>query len=162
MGKRSKKAFERLQELDCESGTLPEQGVHEACTAGLRSWFRFRCFSAIGLTLLLLICGCAHKKPKNTAPPPAFVSVDKTSNSKIIITPDDGLVGKVAMVNQSFRFVILNFPVGHLPAPDQYLNLYRAGVKVGEVKVTHQQNDDNVVADVLTGDAEVGDSVRKQ
>jgi len=92
-----------------------------------------------------------------------FSKVDRANpGQKVIITPDDTLVGKVAMVNQGFRFVVINFPVGHLPAPEQFLNLYRGGIKVGEVKVTKQQYDDNVVADLLMGDAEVGDSARKQ
>src|SRR5436190_4147529 len=117
----------------------------------------------LGLLVFLscLICGCFGKKSTYSATPPINM-VSGSAGHKVVITPDDSLVGKVAMVNQGFRFVVLNFPIGHLPGPDQYLNLYRAGVKVGEVKVTNQQYDDNVVADLLTGDAEVGDSARKQ
>ena len=63
-------------------------------------------------------------------------------------------------MNTAGRFVVLNFPVGHLPAVEQHLNLYRRGSKVGEVKVTGPQNDDNVVADLLAGDSEIGDQVR--
>ena len=104
--------------------------------------------------------GCAGKK--SAKPQGAAVGGAASAQQKLIVTPDDSLAGKVAMVNQGFRFVVLNFPVGHLPAPEQHLNLYRRGVKVGEVKVTRQQYDDNMVADLLTGDAEVGDEAREQ
>ena len=116
---------------------------------------RFSVFLACSLVLLT---GCSSHKPAGAQggqPGP-------TPSQKLIVTPDDSLVGKVAMVNQGFRFVVLNFPVGHLPVPEQHLNLYRRGVKVGEVKATSQQYDDNVVADLLTGDAEIGDEARKQ
>ena len=111
------------------------------------------------LSGVILISGCASKK--SPEPQGAGMSLP-TSQKKLIVTPDDSMVGKVAMVNQGFRFVVLNFPVGHLPVPEQHLSLYRRGVKVGEVKVTRQQYDDNVVADLSTGDAEVGDEARKQ
>jgi len=35
-------------------------------------------------------------------------------------------------------------------------------MKVGEVKITALQNDDNLVADLLTGNSEVGDQVRER
>jgi len=111
------------------------------------------------LSGVILISGCASKKSPESQV--AGMSLP-TSQKKLIVTPDDSIVGRVAMVNQGFRFVVLNFPVGHLPVPEQRLNLYRRGVKVGEVKVTRQQYDDNVVADLSTGDAEVGDEARKQ
>ena len=65
------------------------------------------------------------------------------------------------MINLTERFVVLNFPLGRMPAIDQRLNLYRRGVKVGEVKITGPQQDDNVVADLLVGDGAVGDEARK-
>ena len=79
----------------------------------------------------------------------------------MIVTPDDSPVGKVAWVNLGARFVVLNFPVGHLPPMDQRFNLYRKGFKVGEVKITGPQHDDNVVADLVAGDSAVGDVARK-
>ena len=54
----------------------------------------------------------------------------------MIVTPENALVGKVALVNPTGRFVVLNFPLGKMAAVDQHLNLYRRGLKVGEVKVT--------------------------
>jgi len=81
-------------------------------------------------------------------------------NQKLIVTPGNSLVGRVAFVNTTARFVVLNFPIGHLPALEQRLNIYRSDLKVGEVKVTGPQYDDNIVADLLAGDSAIGDQVR--
>jgi len=90
----------------------------------------------------------------------AALSGGLASDQKIIVTPENALFGKVALVNPTARFVVLNFPVGHLPVTEQHLNLYHRGLKVGEVRVTGPQQDDNIVADLVTGDASVGDDVR--
>ena len=76
--------------------------------------------------------------------------------------PGNALVGKVALVNGTARFVVLNFPLGKMAAAEQHLNLYRRGSKVGEVKVTGPQRGDNVVADLVAGEAEIGDEARSQ
>ena len=78
------------------------------------------------------------------------------------MVPDTGLVGKVASVNASLRFVVLNFPVGRMAAVEQALVVYRQGQKVGEVKVTGPQQDDNIIADITSGEAETGDEVREK
>ena len=78
------------------------------------------------------------------------------------MTPDTDLVGKVAKVNSDGRFVVITFPIGHLPTLNQRLNIYRRGLKVAEVRVTGPQLDDNVVADIAAGDARAGDEVRAQ
>jgi hypothetical protein len=110
------------------------------------------------------LSGCAKDKPNNSPAPSRFGQVSPAPGStqppKLIVTPDDSLVGKVALVNQSQRFVILNFPLGRLPLKEQHMNLYRHGLKVGEVKVTPMRHDDNVVADLMAGDSAVGDEVR--
>ena len=84
----------------------------------------------------------------------------KSSAQKLIVTPETGLVGKVEMVNQNARYVVLSFPIGHLPAIEQRLSVYRSGLKVGEVKVSGPQIEDNVVADIVEGDSGPGDEVR--
>jgi hypothetical protein len=42
----------------------------------------------------------------------------------------------------------------------QILTVSRDGLKVGEVKVSGPQRDDNIVADITAGEARVGDEVR--
>ena len=113
----------------------------------------------------LILCGC-FGKPKAGQETGSFNPVtgsatgEKNGNQKFLVTSANALVGKVVLVNTTGRFVVLNFPVGHLPAMDQHLNLYRGGVKVGEVKVTGPQYDDNIVGDLLAGESEIGDQVR--
>ena len=82
------------------------------------------------------------------------------SGQKLIITPDQGLEGRIAWVNSNLQFVVITFPVGQMPAVDQRLNIYRHGLKVGEVKITGPQNDDSIVGDILAGEAAPGDSIR--
>jgi len=110
---------------------------------------------------ILMLAGCAHQKGGSaTEGNQAQFSTIPRSNRQLIVTPDTALVGKVIKVNTSGRFVVLNFPISHLPALDQRLNVYRLGLKIGEVKVTGPQMDDNVVADLVAGDAQAGDEVR--
>ncbi len=114
----------------------------------------------------LVASGCArHKADVQTAgsaPPGAFAQ-DVTGakpDQKLIVTPETTPVGKVVRINPAARFVVLSFPVGRLPTMDQRMSVYHQGLKAGEVKVTGPQMDDNVVADLLAGDAQVGDEVR--
>ena len=57
---------------------------------------------------------------------------------------------------------MLGFPVGQMPKLEQGLFLYRDGMKVGEVKITGPQRENNIVADLVNGEAQVGDEVRDQ
>ena len=84
------------------------------------------------------------------------------SHEQVIMTPDTQLVGKVSRVNVEGRFVVMTFPIGHLPRLDQRLNVYRRGLKVGEIRVTGPQLDDNVVGDIAAGEAQAGDEARAQ
>jgi len=84
----------------------------------------------------------------------------KVTPPKLIITPDMSLAAKVISVNTVGRFVILSFPAEKMPRLQQTLFIYRAGLKVAEVKVTGPQQDNNTVADLVSGEAMVGDTVR--
>ena len=109
---------------------------------------------ALLLTVVMaaLICGCSSTKPK-------AVAVMKPAAPKPIITTDYSLSAKVVSVNTVGRFVVLSFPASVLPRIDQTLFLYRGGLKVAEVRVTGPQQDSNIVADITSGDAQVGDVV---
>jgi len=74
--------------------------------------------------------------------------------------PDDTLTGRVVSANARGRFAILNFPLTRMPAVDTRLFVYRNGQKIGEVRISGPQKDDNIVADVLAGEAGPGDEVR--
>jgi hypothetical protein len=90
------------------------------------------------------------------------VGVGKTVTAAPIVTPDNSLKAKVVAYNSVGRFVVLSISAGTMPKTDQTLFLYRNGLKVSELKVTGPQNENNTVADVVTGDAQAGDDVRDQ
>jgi hypothetical protein len=109
------------------------------------------------LSVATLAGGCLwHKSPKSKPATPA------ESETPAIITPDNSLVAKVLSYNSIGRFVVLNFPTGQVPKIDRTVFLYRGGLKVAEVRITGPQNDNNIVADLVTGDAQTGDEVRDQ
>jgi len=119
------------------------------------------------LIFALTLSGCAwlgrrtawHHNPTAT-PKPA--TARSKSASQVIVTPDDSLAAKVLKVNTVGRFVVLNFPDGRLPKLDQHLFLYRDGLKTAEVKVVGPQQETSIVADIISGDAQAGDTVRDQ
>ena len=125
-----------------------------------------RIVSFVTAVAAVLISGCAEKKPAfppDTYTPgvvPQATPSTSITNGSLIVTLDPASTGKVASVNTTDRFVILNYPLGHVPSNGRKLNLYRHGLKVGEVKVTGPQQDDNTVADVVSGEAAEGDEVR--
>ena len=84
-----------------------------------------------------------------------------TNRSGLIVTPGGSVKGKVASVNPNARFVVVGFPLGSVPAVGKRLSVYRDGLKVGELKVTGPQRDNNIVADILTGECQPGDEVRE-
>jgi hypothetical protein len=119
------------------------------------------------LPLAILANGCAlfHRQeqpalPATTSASPSPAAPGAQLNP--IVTPDSSLTAKVASYNATGRFVVLSFPVGRMPGMNQTLFLYRNGLKVGEVKVTGPQRENDTVADLVTGTAQVGDEVRDQ
>ncbi len=115
-------------------------------------------FVLILLVTALALCGCAHGK--GAAAPGASAPIFTQPGQKLILTPDTSLVGKVVRVNPAAKFAVMSFQIGHLPALDQRLSVYRLGLKTGEIKVTGPQLDDKVVGDVIAGDVQPGDEVR--
>ena len=126
-------------------------------------------FSMPGSFFLVAVLanGCALFHHRQQPPPPAPASAylaPATPSAALnpIVTPDNSLTARVATYNAAGRFVVLSFPVGRMPNLDQTLFLYRNGLKVGVVKITGPQHDNDIVADLVTGTAETGDEVRDQ
>jgi hypothetical protein len=109
--------------------------------------------SLILLTAVVVFSGCAHHRASTAG---------LSAPAAAIVTPAESLAGRVAAYNQAGRFVVLNFPMSPVPPVDQTLFLYRAGLKVATLHVTGPQDEDNTVADIVSGDARVGDEVRDQ
>ena len=119
------------------------------------------------VVLALSLTGCAWVKRHTpwhhnatTSQPASSTAQPAPAGPQFIVTPDNSLVAKVIKVNAVGRFVILNFPDGRMPKLDQHLFLYRAGLKTAEVKVAGPQEDTSIVADIISGDAQAGDTVR--
>ena len=119
--------------------------------------------------MVVVLSGCAlwpwgkkgeTSSAKTATPATNNVVADKSGKDNLIITSGTALVGKVVRVNETARFAVLNFPVGNLPQPQQLMNVYRRGLKVGEVKVTALRQDNNTVADIVKGEAQIGDEIR--
>jgi len=132
------------------------------CLGDFTGWMRTAVL-AIALGALLL-AGCAAHRGSGSFSEVPNVSKPSVSlpREEMSVTADDRLVGKVTKVNAEGRFVVLTFPIGHLPALQQRLSVYRLGLKVGDIRVTGPQMDDSVVGDILAGDAQAGDEVRAQ
>ncbi|HEY3857737.1 MAG TPA: hypothetical protein VGO67_25415 [Verrucomicrobiae bacterium] len=107
---------------------------------------------AVGLFCAVWIfAGCAHHKPKGPPPEKPIAPM---------VTPDLSPVGRVALVNGEARFVVINFPPGSVPPVGQPMSVNHRGLKVGEVKITGPQRDNDTVADLTTGAAYVGDEIK--
>ena len=64
-------------------------------------------------------------------------------------------------MNLGGRFAIMDFPVGELPAIERQMNVYRNGLKVGEIRIQWPAiRWLNTVGDIIVGEALVGDEVR--
>ena len=100
--------------------------------------------------------GCATQKDKKVSGQSA------TGIPQPIVTPAVSFTAAVVSVNDNGRFVVLGFPGGDLPKPPQTMSLYRAGLKVGLVKISGPQSENNIVADIVSGEAKIGDTVREQ
>ena len=111
------------------------------------------------LLLALAVSGCSWlpHAPKHSKP----TKVTPTASSPIV-TPDYSLAARVVSVNTVGRFVVLGFPATQMPKLEQALFLYRGGLKVAEVRVTGPQEENNIVADLVSGEAQAGDTVRDQ
>jgi hypothetical protein len=71
-------------------------------------------------------------------------------------------VGRVEMVNRAARFVVLSFPPGHVPPPGEHWSVNHRGLKIGEVKISSPQREAGTVADLIAGEAGIGDDVTSQ
>jgi hypothetical protein len=102
------------------------------------------------LCLLIAVTGCFSKGKK------------QANQSSPVVTPDFKAAGKIVTFNEHARFAVVNFPLGVLPKADHQLGVYRKGLKVGELRATTQQKDNNVIADLMTGSAQKDDDVREE
>jgi hypothetical protein len=120
------------------------------------------------------LLGCQSPKPSDPAAAKGEASMSQpgdkaargasapraTSSTAPRATPIIESSGAVASVNTGLRFVVIDFHLNPLPKVDQRMSVYREGMKVGEVKISSQARNNIIAADLLAGEARVGDMVR--
>ena len=106
------------------------------------------------LLAAFLAISCKHKSASATKPAAA--------PAKVVVTADVAVGAKVVSVNAVGRFVVLSFPNGDLPKVQHPMFLYRAGLKVAALRITGPQQGNNIVADILSGEARAGDTASEQ
>jgi hypothetical protein len=124
------------------------------------------------LASLFLSPGCATRKADSPGPTPESNSVEKPTKASSrkaadapavpYVVPARASQGVVASVNLQLRFVVLNYGFAAVPAIDQRLNVYRAGQKVAELRITGPARDNHIVADILAGEVQIGDEARPE
>ena len=109
----------------------------------------------------LTFVGCARHQPVFPDETGVAPAVSSPKPSAVIVTPAPANAGRITSVNPAARFVVITYPVGvPLPAIERKLDVYRAGLKVGEIKITGPSRDLNTVADITAGECRAGDEVR--
>jgi hypothetical protein len=91
---------------------------------------------------LWMLAGCAM------SPPPAEPA------------PTGPAPARVTRVNTEFRFVVIDFGQREPPSAGALLNVYRAGQRVGSVRITEWIRSRFAVGDMADGEAQPGDEVR--
>jgi hypothetical protein len=117
-----------------------------------------------------LLVGCKHARPSDAKAPPGQAAAQKPADKKATretkktaptATAITEPIGKVASINTNLRFVVIDFGLNPAPPADQMLSVYRQGQKVGEVKLSGPPRNNIIAADLIQGEANVGDEVRR-
>ncbi len=113
-------------------------------------------FLLLPLVAAALVAGCSGTKPASGSPPGHAAPVKEAP----VILPVTRPIGRIASVNLVSRFVVVTYPTTQLPPDGRRLGIYRDGRKLGEVKVTGFKQETFAAADLLSGEAQVGDEIR--
>jgi hypothetical protein len=76
------------------------------------------------------------------------------------VLPRDVRQGRVAAVNPTLRFVVMDFALSPLPTLGQRVGVFRMDQRVGEIKVTGPFQGSSVVGDIIEGEPQVEDRLR--
>ena len=105
------------------------------------------------------LTGCFSRKDKAQ---PAFTARPAGGQTNLVIAPARSPVGRVERVNDQARIVVVDFPIGQVPPDGARLSVFRAGQKVGEVKMSEQTADNLRVGDIIAGTVQKDDEVRAE
>ena len=107
----------------------------------------------------LVVVGCKSQQEASRPPEPAFKTKPAGSQTNLVIAPANSPVGKIASVNRQAKFAVISFPVAQMPANNTRLAIFRAGARVGEVKISGPAQGTFTVGDIIAGSAQEGDEV---
>jgi len=93
--------------------------------------------------------------------PAAAAAAVAASTNKAASQPYTARLGLVSLVNNSSDFVLINIGTAPAPPPGSRLQSYsqRAGSTAAELSVSNYQRRPFLIADIISGDPKVGDSV---
>jgi hypothetical protein len=125
---------------------------------GVELDWKFVTVVAVAVASLLNV-GCKSNEPAAKPANPVFNVKPAGSQTNLVIAPANSPVGHVRSVKRQLKFVVIDFPVGQVPADGTRLSIFRGGAKVGEVKLSGAPKGTFIVGDILIGDAQEGDEV---
>lgn len=120
---------------------------------------------------LVAAASCAREGRAPASPPPAAATSSPATQPAPSaadtgrypqVTPVTPVQGRVVFLHARLRFVIVDFAFHQMPRLEQRLGVFRAGRRVGEVRISGPVEGTRVVADVMSGEAAVGDRVRAE
>jgi hypothetical protein len=103
---------------------------------------------------MVIASGCRNLPPPEPAQP-----VVKQAPVRLI-RPLDGQVGQVLSINTRLGFVVLDYSLTGLPRLGDVLDLWRQQSIVGRLKVSGPILNTTAVADIVSGNPQVGDLAR--
>lgn len=106
------------------------------------------------LCLMVLVSGC-----RNLPPPEPVRPVVKQAPLRLI-RPLDGQVGQVLSINTRLGFVVLDYSLTGMPRLGDVLDLWRQQSIVGRLKVSGPILNTTAVADIVSGNPQLGDLAR--
>lgn len=112
---------------------------------------RFLRGAVIGVCLFGLV-SCRTVSPADALGHPEWV---RELDADFPLSPS----GEVLYINREHAYVILRSAV--MPSAQEELNLYRDGERVGRVRVTERSRPPFSAADIIEGEPEPGDVIRR-
>ncbi|MBI2947943.1 MAG: hypothetical protein HYY23_09865 [Verrucomicrobia bacterium] len=124
------------------------------------------------LTSVSLLLGCKNPNPNSPSPNKSSPKPTPTKRGKAPtqaaapagkfpqVTPILESKGIIKAVNPASGFVVIDFYLSQLPRVGQRMSLYRRGLKVAEVKISGPEMSRYIAADIVAGEAQVGDEAR--
>ena len=120
---------------------------------------------------LFLLSACAQGPRDGASHPSAKPKPGTKSSSSVTashVAPPPAVrpltqgPGVILSVNDTLRFVVVDFSTTQVPQINSRLGVYRGGQKVAELNASGPIRNGNVVADIRAGEVKVGDEVRAE